>query len=37
MIDLSAQSLQNSVQFISFNFKFLEKLLNSNVLDVQSH
>ncbi len=37
MIDLSAQTLQNFIQFIFFNFKFLEKLLDSNVLDVQSH
>ncbi len=37
MIDLSAQSLQNSVRFVSSSFKFLERLLDSNVLDVQSH
>jgi len=34
---LSVQTLQNSVQFVSFNFKFLERLLDSNVLDVQLH
>ncbi len=29
--------LQNSIQFLSFDFKFLEKLLDLNVLDIQSH
>ena len=37
MIDLSAQMLQNSIQFVSSDFKFLERLLDSNVLDIQSH
>jgi len=37
MIDLSAQMLQNSIQFVSSDFKFLEKLLDLNVLDIQSH
>jgi len=37
MIDLSAQTLQNFIQFVSFDFKFLEKLLDSNVFDIQSH
>jgi len=37
IIDLSTQMLQNFIQFISFDFKFLEKLLDSNVLDIQSH
>jgi len=37
MIDLFAQMLQNFIQFVFFNFKFLERLLDSNVLDVQSH
>ncbi len=37
MIDLSAQMLQNSIWFISSDFKFLEKLLDSNVLDIQLH
>ncbi len=29
--------LQNSIQFISSDFKFLENLLDLNVLDIQSH
>ncbi len=37
MIDLSAQMLQNSIRFVSSDFKFLERLLDLNVLDIQSH
>jgi len=37
MIDLFAQMFQNFIQFIFFNFKFLERLLDSNILDIQLH
>ena len=36
-IDLFVQTLQNSVQFIFSSFKFLERLLDLNVLDIQSY
>ncbi len=36
-INLSAQTLQNSIRFVFSNFKFLKKLLDLNVLDIQSH
>ncbi len=37
MINLSAQTLQNFIWFVFSNFKFLERLLDLNVLDIQSH
>ncbi len=37
IIDLSVQMLQNFIQFVSFNFKFLERLLDLNVLNIQLH